>query len=449
MFTYRLYRIISWLRYTVPRRFTPAGMLALVALLASGAIGADMDQTVAFLGAAFLASLLLVAMCWSPFFRGRFTARRVLPRYGSVGQPLTYHLVIRNRSARARGGLEVLDELVDPRPSKAEFAEARRRLIREGLRKFRLIPTVPPQTIAVGVKAVALPLLKPGGEATVGSEVLPLRRGALRFAQVNIARPDPLGLFRAFVRVPLEQSVLILPKRYPLPHFNLPGARTYQHGGVALASAIGESDEFVSLRDYRPGDPLRHVHWKSWARHGRPIVKEFQDEYFVRHALLLDTFAGEEHKAAFEEAISVAASFACTVATQESLLDLLFVGTQAVCVTTGRGVGQVEQALEALAAVQLNAERSFDVLEELVMRYAGAVCGCVFVLLQWDEVRRELVRKLEARGLPVVVLLIVDPGNEKAKDGTVIPPDQRTEHFHVLEVGRIGEGLQVLGKEFA
>lgn len=424
-------------------------MLALVALLASGAVGADMDQTVAFLGAAFLASLLLVATFWSPFFRGRFTARRVLPRYGSVGQALAYHLVIRNRSARTHGGLEVLDELVDPRPSKTEFAEARRRLIREGLRKFRLIPTVPPQTIAVGLKAVALPVLKPGGEATVGAEVLPLRRGALRFLQVNIARPDPLGLFRAFVRVPLEASVLILPKRYPLPNFNLPGARTYQHGGVALASAIGESDEFVSLRDYRPGDPLRHVHWKSWARHGRPIVKEFQDEYFVRHALLLDTFAGEEHKAAFEEAISVAASFACTVATQESLLDLLFVGTQAVCVTTGRGVGQVEQALEALAAVQLNAERSFDVLEELVMRYAGAVCGCVFVLLQWDEVRRELVRKLEARGLPVVVLLIVDPANAGTRRATVVSPDQRTEHFHVLEVGRIAEGLQILGKEFA
>ena len=446
MFTYRLYRIISWLRYVVPRRFTPAGVLALVALVASGAIGADMDQTVAFLGFAFLAALLVVAMLWSPFFRGRFSVRRLLPRYGSVGQPLGYHLVVRNRSPHAQRSLEALDELVDPRPSKAEFAQARRRLIREGLRKFRLIPTVPPQTIAVGVKAVPLPPLKAGAEATVGAEILPLRRGALRFAAANIARPDPIGLFRAFVRVPLEQSVLILPKRYPLPDFTLPGARTYQHGGVALASAIGESDEFVSLRDYRPGDPLRHVHWKSWARHGRPVVKEFQDEFFVRHALLLDTFAGEEHKAAFEEAVSVAASFVCTVATRESLLDLLFVGTQAVCVTTGRGVGQVEQALEALAGVQLNTEHSFTALEELVMRHAGAVCGCVFVLLRWDAARRELVRKLEARGLPVVVLLIVDPAN--ARSAVTVPPDQRSEHFHVLEAGRIGEGLQILGKEF-
>jgi len=446
MFSYRLYRIISWIRYTVPRRFTPAGMLVLGALVACGAVGADMDQTVAFLGFAFLSSMLLVAMLWSPFFRGRFLVRRMLPRFGSVGQPLAYHLVVRNSSNRPRQQLEIIDELVDPRPNKAEFARARRQLIREGFKKLRLIPTVPPQTIVSGLKPVPLTALRAGGEATVRAEVLPLRRGALRFAVVNIARPDPLGLFRGFVRVPLEQSVLILPRRYPLPNFTLPGSRTYQRGGVALASAIGESDEFVSLRDYRPGDPLRHVHWKSWARHGRPIVKEFQDEYFVRHALILDTFAGEDRKVAFEEAVSVAASFACTVGTQETLLDLLFVGPQAVCVTTGRGVGQAEQALEALAAVELNAARPFTALEELVMRYAGAVCGCVCVFLTWDTARRELVRKLEARGLPVVVLLITDPAD--GKRAKTVPAAERTEHFHILEAGRIGEGLQILGKEF-
>jgi len=93
-------------------------------------------------------------------------------------------------------------------------------------------------------------------------------------------------LFRAFARVPLPETVLILPKRYPLPDLALRARATNQRGGVALAAAIGESEEFVSLRDYRPGDPRRHIHWRSWARTGRPIVKEFQDEFFVRHALI-------------------------------------------------------------------------------------------------------------------------------------------------------------------
>ena len=52
----------------------------------------------------------------------------------------------------------------------------------------------------------------------------------------------------------------------------LPGAMKYQQGGVAMASSVGQSDEFVSLRDYRPGDPLQRVHWKSFARAGRQLL---------------------------------------------------------------------------------------------------------------------------------------------------------------------------------
>jgi len=86
--------------------------------------------------------------------------------------------------------------------------------------------------------------------------------------------------------------------------------------GVALASNVGQSEEFVSLRDYRRGDPLRHIHWRSWAKAGKPVVKEFEDEFFVRHALVLDTFIDDPHSELFEEAVSVAASFASTVLTQ-------------------------------------------------------------------------------------------------------------------------------------
>ncbi len=438
MFSYRLYRFVSWLRYTVPRRFTPAGMLVLTLFVCAGALGAEMDQTVAYQLFALLLALLLVAMIAATFFHGRFTVRRVLPRFGSVGQALAYHIVVRNETSHDHPSLETLDELVDSRPTKEEFIRARRRLVFQLFRKPRLMPATPLQPLAKGLKPAALPPLRGHAEVSARLELTPLQRGALRFEAVVVARADPLGLVRGFFRQPLAQTVLILPKRYPLPDLTLPGSRTYQRGGVSLASAIGESEEFVALRDYRPGDPLRHVHWKSWARHGRPIVKEFQDEFFVRHALILDTFAGVEKHEVFEEAVSVAASFACTVGTQDSLLDLLFVGPQTVCVTTGRGVGQAEQALEALASVQLSTGKPFSALEELVMRYAGAVCGCVCVLLDWDEPRRQLVRRLGERGLPIVVLLVTGD----AERLRAMPGDQQLEHFHILEPGRIAEGLR-------
>lgn len=437
MFSYHLYRLASWLRYIVPRRFTPSGMLALIALVTGGALGAEMDQTVAFQLFGLTLSILIVSMIAAAFFRGRFAVRRILPRFGSVGEPLAYHILVRNESATVREGLEVLDELVDPRPTRQQFLRAGRRLTFPAWGKPRWTKPEPIRPMATALKPAPLPPLRPGMEGCARAEVTPLRRGPLRFAALVVARPDPLGLVRGFIRQPVAQSVLILPRRYALPGLSLPGSRSYQRGGVTLASAIGESEEFVSLRDYRPGDPMRHVHWRSWARHGRPIVKEFQDEFFVRHALVLDTFAGDEQRTAFEEAVSVAASFACTMGTEENLLDLLFVGTQAVCVTTGRGVGQSEQALEALAGVQPSTG-SFAGLEELVLRHAGTVCGCVCVLLAWDGPRRQLVRRLEARGLPVVVLVVCANAGELPAPAMV----PRTEHWHALEAGRVPEGLQ-------
>jgi uncharacterized protein (DUF58 family) len=209
---------------------------------------------------------------------------------------------------------------------------------------------------------------------------------------------------------------------------------------VSLASHIGQSEEFIALRDYRPGDPLRHVYWRSTAKLNKPVIKEFQDEFFVRHALVLDTFSDAGETEVFEEAVSVAASFACTIPQQDSLLDLLFVGAQAYCFTSGRGVTQSEHLLEVLAGVAPAPESSFPALREMLMRHAAVVTGCICVFLAWDERRQKLIEELLMVGMPLLVVVIssdpakVDPGPMRKYPGK----------FHVLEVGKIKEGLAQL-----
>jgi uncharacterized protein (DUF58 family) len=248
-------------------------------------------------------------------------------------------------------------------------------------------------------------------------------------------------LFRAFVKVPAPDTIVVLPRRYPMPPVTLPGTLKYQQGGVALASSVGESEEFVSLREYRRGDPMRHIHWKSWARADKPIIKEFLDEFFVRHALILDTFAELHERELFEEAVSVAASFACSVQTQESLLDLMFVGPQAFCFTTGRGLAHTEQMLEVLAAVELCRDQGFEALETLVLEHMNGVSGCVCIFIKWDAARQALVQMLRALGVPTMVLVIVKRNSTLPDPGPLADDPQM---FHVLEVGRVAEGLQRL-----
>ena len=218
-------------------------------------------------------------------------------------------------------------------------------------------------------------LLAANSSLVVDHEVMPRKRGVLRLNGVLVVWPDAFGLFRSFKRVELTSSVLILPKRYVLPDIDLPGKREHQPGGVNLAGGVGESEEFVSLRDYRRGDPLRHIHWKSVSKTGKLVVKEYVDEYFVRHALVLDTFLEKPDDQIFEEAISLAASFVCTVQRQEALLDLMFVGPRAYTFTAGRGVGQSEHILEVLEALRLVLDEQYAHVSPFLVRWAVGVPG--------------------------------------------------------------------------
>ena len=207
-----------------------------------------------------------------------------------------------------------------------------------------------------------------------------------------------------------------------------------------MASSIGESEEFVALRDYRAGDPLRHIHWRSFAKLGKPVVKEFQDEFFVRHALVLDTFGVPLHSDLFEEAVSVAASFSYTIQTQDTLLDLMFVGPQAYCFTTGRGVGQTEQMLEILAAVQPCRDKEFSALKQIVLEHLDAVSGVICILLSWDDERQNFVEQLKVMGVPVLVFVLTEAGVELAPG----PMADKPEYFRPLPMGKVGEELAKL-----
>jgi hypothetical protein len=144
----------------------------------------------------------------------------------------------------------------------------------------------------------------------------------------------------------------------------------------------------------------------------------------------------------FEEAVSVAASFACAIQTQESLLDLLFVGTESYCFTAGRGLAHADQMLEILASVQACRIQPFQTLEHLVLDHIGVVSGCICVLLAWDEPRREFVRKLRAAGMPLLVLVVVPEGMGKELD--LGPMRDQPEKFRVLEAGKVEQELAAL-----
>jgi hypothetical protein len=93
-------------------------------------------------------------------------------------------------------------------------------------------------------------------------------------------------------------------------------------------------------------------------------------------------------------------------ASQDALLDLMFVADRPHTVTGGRGLLSGDGMLEVLACLQPNRDGNFTSLSELVLSRAPRLSAAVCVLLAWDERRRDLVQRLHGLGLPLRVLLI-------------------------------------------
>jgi hypothetical protein len=429
-------RAISAFNRVLLRRLTTAGRVLAGLMVGAAVIGIDTERSTTYQVFVLAGAFFLVAAPFLLRSRPHLEVSRILPPFATVDRACAYRMRLLNRGTRTERDLIVEETIFDPRPTLEQFLRAgpapgarsfverhsgyarwRRLLDKRGNVRLAPIPVehLPPQQMI-----------------ELGADFTPTRRGVLRFEAVTLARPDPFGLVKACRDVPLAQSVCVLPRRYRVPPLALPGSRRFQQGGVALATSVGDSEEFVCLREYRPGDPLKRVHWRSFARLGEPVVKEYQDEFFERHCLVLDTFVSLEREAAFEEAVSVAASFVCAIDTHDCLLDLMFVGERPIVLSSGRGMLASERLLELLAAAQPTGERAFAELAAAVLGRRAELSSAIVVFSQWDDARHDLCRRLIALGVPLLAIVVVAPGEA---------PANAPVWLKAIEVGRVEQDL--------
>lgn len=98
------------------------------------------------------------------------------------------------------------------------------------------------------------------------------RRGWLRPGRLLVETYYPLGLLRAWTWVDINARALV----YPKPIFSdvvSTGSTKHRDDGV-LIDPLG-SDDFVDIRDYVPGDPIKNILWRSYARSDALVVKRY------------------------------------------------------------------------------------------------------------------------------------------------------------------------------
>lgn len=410
---YRNYHQGSAVSNFVRQRVRPGAWLLIVGGGASIFLGANLDESITAILTLFIFSLLSSSFVWACLRRAKLSVVRVLPSTGTVGEVLRYAVSVRNEGNRTVREVYLCEAGSDPRPSQWEFShlkepgESDRNVFDRAFRFYRWKWLMDRGGAWITIGRSKPLQLESGEEKQTYLTVKPLRRGGMKFSDIRAELPDPFGFFQR--RRPIlneEEEVLIIPQRYCLPNLDLGGCSEVKAGVDTSSTVRGEGDEFMGLREYREGDSLRSIHWKAWARTGRPIVKEFEELRFPRYGVVLDTNLKETGPDMFEEAISVAASFVSTIEKESCLVDLIFMHEEPQIYTAGRGVARTDHLIEALARVEGVDQGGYESLGRLIARYANELTACVVVLSGWCSERKDFLERLRGSELALTVYVI-------------------------------------------
>jgi uncharacterized protein (DUF58 family) len=400
-------------------------------------LGLNTDKSLVYQLFAFLLCAILISRFSLRLSKPNVSVHRKLPNYATADQPFEYQIIVDNTGNRTEADLRLVDiPLVQP-PTRQQFrteaepGETSRNAYDQFIGFHRFI-YLQRRNTGITIEPAQVPDIARKSHVTVRMQATPSRRGLIQLSRTHILHPDPLNLYEGITRFENPETMLILPKRYSInAKVFLPGGRHFQPGGISASWSIGESDEFVSLRDYRDGDSMRKIHWPSSAKQNKPVVREFQDEYFVRQALVLDNTCVISEQ--LEEAISIAATFLLALNNSDSMLDLIYLADQAEILTSGRGTSAINEQLETLATLKRSDESASKLLNASLV-HIKKLSGCILILSGWSRAQKDLADSLSRSGVPLKVFIITDEQT----------PDDIPAQYVPLPINRIQEVLSAL-----
>ena len=273
--------------------------------------------------------------------------------------------------------------------------------------------------------------VEPHGHREVSYRVRSDLRGRYPLGPLQLRLGDAFGMCELTRAFTASDTLTVVPQVQQLPAVKLSGEWTGYGDSHSRAVALAGEDDAVP-REYRHGDDLRRIHWRSTAKYGELMVRREEAPLRSRATVLLDTRAaghrGSGPASSFEWAVSAAASIALHLLDRGYTVRLLTDDGDAVTGTSAgsHGGASAEAAgvlLDALAMVETSDGTGLAPAEE-VLRLGGE--GLVVALLgqMEDEQLAELSRLRRRTSAAVAVLL--DSDSWTLLRGMGGPPGART-----------------------
>lgn len=231
--------------------------------------------------------------------------------------------------------------------------------------------------------------LAPGEEAEELFAIPTQRRGVVKVGPVSVVRGDPLGLFERAHRRDDPVDLYVHPRTIAFEGQSLGFLRDLE--GMPATDLSRDDVSFHALVEYQPGDDLRHVHWRSTARTGTLMMRQYEEtrrsHFVIALSRAASDYADDEE---FELAISAAGSIGLRAIRDSQRVEVRVQGRDLAA-------GSGKQLLDSLAAVTHSRPRygGIDALSAVIAR--NMPLASIVVLVCGSKVRGEDLRSACAR----------------------------------------------------
>jgi uncharacterized protein (DUF58 family) len=190
------------------------------------------------------------------------------------------------------------------------------------------------------------------------------KRGTYRLGPADVRVTDPFGLFTSERRLVHETSIVIYPPITIMRDVTVPAGSLVGADRSSLRTQQVTTDA-GGLREFRPGDPLKRIHWLSSARHRTLLTKEFDLEptasLWIALDLHMDVQTGDGDESTEEYGVKVVSSLAYQLVRDDKSVGFLAQGHDArYLIEPQRGIRQLWRILESLATIQARGTKPFS-----------------------------------------------------------------------------------------
>ncbi len=286
-------------------------------------------------------------------------------------------------------------------------------------------------------------VIPPEQQVEATAEVEALRRGKYDLFSPIADSSFPLGLFKMSRRQKNSPNVLLVyPAFHELLSLDLPVALRYQKEGDSRVSKVGESLDFFGNREFREGDDPRHIDWIGSARTGELIVKEFQQEYLSRIAIIVDTYVPPVNSFKFhfgkkqsfdglEASLSLTSALLDYLTRGEYVVDIFATGLDVYHFKAGRHLSCFDDIMDILASLEINHQLPVNEISSSIIEEISSIGSAVVLLQGWDKERQKLISRLNNYGIVSKVIIIGD------KDKISAPSDVKLFSAEDVRTGRV------------